>query len=273
METMVAFGNLKRIQSIVFYMIISLMIILSPVPFPVKNVCAQNTHLPFQPGEKLTFELKWTVVTAGEAVVEVLPIETVNGEDAYHFLMKVKSTPFIDLFYKVRDQIDAYCDVGMNKSLLFKKKQHEGHSKRDIVVTFDWEKYEAQYANYGKKKKPISIMPGTFDPYSAFFFTRLFDWEKGNELQRPVTDGKKMIIGKARLVKRETIKVPSGIFDTYLIEPDIEHIGGVFEKSKDAKIELWVTADDRRIPVRLKSKVVVGSFVGELISIEGVGTN
>ena len=84
-----------------------------------------------------------------------------------------------------------------------------------------------------------------------------------------MTDGKKNILGRARLIKRETITVPSGTYDTFLIEPDIEHVGGVFEKSKDAKIELWVSADERRIPVRLKSKVVVGSFVGELISVEG----
>jgi len=64
--------------------------------------------------------------------------------------------------------------------------------------------------------------------------------------------------------------VPVGTYDTYLFEPDIEHVGGVFEKSKDAKIELWITADKRRIPVRLRSKVIVGSFVGELVSMTGV---
>jgi len=31
-------------------------------------------------------------------------------------------------------------------------------------------------------------------------------------------------------------------------------------------MEIWVTADDRRIPVKIKSKVKVGSFVAELIA-------
>ena len=39
----------------------------------------------------------------------------------------------------------------------------------------------------------------------------------------------------------------------------------VFKKSKKAKIQIWLTADDRRIPVRIKSKVVVGSFVADLV--------
>jgi len=61
-----------------------------------------------------------------------------------------------------------------------------------------------------------------------------------------------------------------GTYDTFLIEPEIEHVGGVFEKSKNAKIQVWVTADRRRMPVKIKSKVVVGSFVGELVSATGL---
>ncbi len=51
---------------------------------------------------------------------------------------------------------------------------------------------------------------------------------------------------------------------------ELKHIGGVFEKSKNAEIKVWVTADTRRIPVKIKSKVVVGSFIGELISDAGI---
>jgi len=235
-----------------------------------KMVHASDKDLPFQPGEKLIFEIRWSFIPAGKAVLEVLPIESFNGIESYHFVLTVRTNSFVDHFYKVRDRIDAYADVQMNRSLLFKKKQREGRSKKDILVEFDWGEKHAQYSNFGKKRRPVSIPPGTFDPLSAFYFTRLFDWQNQKEVKRPVTDGKKIVIGKARLVKRETIKVPVGTYDTYLFEPDIEHVGGVFEKSKDAKIELWITADKRRIPVRLRSKVIVGSFVGELVSMTGV---
>ena len=59
-------------------------------------------------------------------------------------------------------------------------------------------------------------------------------------------------------------------YNAFLIEPDLKDVGGVFEKSKDAKIKIWVTADHRRIPVRFESKVVVGSFVAELVAAEGL---
>jgi hypothetical protein len=235
-----------------------------------ESVKAVEKNFPFYPGEKLTFQLKWTIIPAGEAVLEVLPIETINGAKAYHFLMTARSNSFIDHFYKVRDRIDAYTNIEMTHSILYKKKQHEGKNKKDVVVNFNWEQNKAQYSNFNDKRPPIDILSGSFDPLSAFYYTRLVELKKNSIIERPVTDGKKCIIGKAFVIKKERIKLASGTYDTYLIEPELKHVGGVFEKSKNAKIQLWVTADKRHIPVKIKSKVVVGSFVGELVSATGI---
>jgi len=226
--------------------------------------------LPFYPGEKLTFQVRWSIIPAGEAVLEILPIETINGVKSYHFVMTAQTYPFIDIFYRVRDRVDSYTDIGMTHSLLYKK-QKEGRGKGNVVVNFDWEKQEAQYSSFGKEGKPIPIRAGSFDPLSVFYAFRLHDRKKNPEIQAPVTDGKKCVMGKAKIIGRERIKVASGIYDTYVVEPDLEHIRGVFAKSKDAKLKIWVTADRRRVPVKVKSKVVVGSFVAELISAQGIG--
>ena len=226
-----------------------------------------DNDIPFQPGEKLIFQARWAFIPAGEAVLEVLPVEMLNGVRSYHFVMTARTYEFIDLFYKVRDRIDAYTDVEMTHSILYRKKK-EGKSKRDVVVNFNWEKQEAQYFNFGEKREPLSILPGSFDPLSVFYSFRLIDLKEDMEIKTPVTDGKKCVMGKARVIKREKIKVPSGTYDTYLVEPDLEHIGGVFQKSKNARFQIWVTADKRCIPVKIKSKVIVGSFVAELVSVE-----
>lgn len=231
---------------------------------------ANQTRLPFQPGEKLTFKLSWTFFPAGTAVLEVLPIETLQGIEVYHFVLTARSNAFVDAFYKVRDRIDAYTDTEMTHTVLYKKNQHEGSTKRNVVVTFDWEKNQAQYTTDEEKRDPIDILPGTFDPLSIFYRTRLFDLKNQKILEHPVSDGKKCVIGRASIVRKEKLKIAGGILDTYLLEPELKHIGGVFEKSEDAKIQLWVTADSRMIPVKIKSKVAVGSFIGELISAKGL---
>ncbi|WP_319523405.1 DUF3108 domain-containing protein [uncultured Desulfosarcina sp.] len=226
----------------------------------------------FQPGERLTFALKWTIVPAGTAVLEVLPREHMAGLDAFHFVLTAQSNAFVDAFYMVRDRVDAWSDATMQRSLLYRKKQHEGSTRRDITVTFDWEAMTVQYINGNKVREPIAITEGSFDPLSVFYWSRFVPLAVGGRLQCPVTDGKKHVLGIAHVVRRESIQVPAGRFDTFLIEPDLRHVGGVFEKSPDAKLQLWVTADRRRLPVKLKSKVVVGSFSGELTGMIGTVT-
>ena len=227
----------------------------------------------FIPNEKLVFELRWAFITVGTATLEVLPMQTINGQPAYHFALTAKSNAFLDSFYKVRDRIDAFADGGLTHSVHYLKKQREGHTIRDIEVRFDWENLKTRFLKTekgGGEDKLTPVMAGSFDPLSAFYFVR--GTEKvaaGTLIERPITDGNKNVTGRVTVVKRETIRVKGTEYDTFLVEPDLKEVGGVFEKSKDARIQIWVTADHRRIPVRLKSKVIVGSFVGDLISATG----
>ena len=234
----------------------------------VPSAAGDEIARPFQPGEKLVFELKWTVVPAGEASLEVMPFKKINGQDAYHFVLTAKTNRFLDRIYKVRDRIDGYTDLDITRSVFYSKRQREGNTKKNVVVKFDWDAQTAEYTEYKKqaKKRSIKLMPGALDPLSIFYHTRMLPLQDGEKMQRPVTDGKKCVMGEAKIVRREKIKVPAGEFDTFLMVPDLKHVGGVFKKSKNATIEIWVSADKRRLPVRLRSEVIVGSFTGELIS-------
>lgn len=228
---------------------------------------AEAGGIPFSPGERLTFQVRWAFIPAGEGTVEIHPMETLNGTRSYHFSFSARTYEYVDVFYKVRDRIDAYVDEPVTRSLLFKKHQ-DGRRKRRITVSFDWETNQATYADAGEIRKPISILPGSFDPLSVFYAFRLFSLREGVELQLPVTDGKKCLMGRAKVIKRETIAVRDKLYDTFLVEPDLEHLGGVFEKTKDAKLKIWVTADGTSVPVRIESELIVGSFVAELVSAE-----
>jgi len=222
-------------------------------------------EIPFAPGETLRFQLKWEVIPAGEATLQVLPLSETDGIPSFHFVMTAESNSFVDVFYKVRDRVESFTDTEVTRSLHYQNKQREGGTKRDIVVRFDWDKGEAQYSNGDKKTPPVSIRPGAFDPLGIFYYLRTLSFDETTAIERPVTDGKKCVSGRGNIIRRETITVPAGTFETFLIEPELKDIGGVFKKSKDAKIQLWVTTDERHLPVKIESKVVIGSFTGELV--------
>lgn len=249
----------------VFRFIVFLVFILhffSPLP-----VEAEKREIPFTPGEKLTFQVRWAFILAGEGTLEIHPMTTVNGTPSYHFSFTAGTSELADLFYKVRDRVDAYTDEAMTRSLLYTKRQ-DGKRHRRATVDFDWDNLKARYSDIGEERKPVPILPGSFDPLSVFYAFRLFELHEGLVLQLPVTDGKKCVIGKATVIRRETITMRGASYDTFLVEPDLEHLGGVFEKKREAKLKIWVTADGTSTPVRIESEVIVGSFVAELVSRE-----
>jgi hypothetical protein len=221
---------------------------------------------PFLPGEKASYQVRWSFVVGGQVDIAVEKNRRFNDLDAWHFSLAAKTYPYVDLFYKVRERIDSYTDKGINHSLFYSKVE-KGKNRRDIKVSFDWQTNEAIYQNFDEKPRTVKIEEGTFDPLSVYFFLRTRDIGRISSMTRPVTDGKTLVLGTAKILRRESIAVPAGHFDTYVVEPDMKKVQGVFEKSKNARLLVWLTADSRHLMVRAESKVVVGSIVAELISL------
>ncbi len=219
----------------------------------------------FAAGEKLTYSLGWQFIVAGHATTEVLPDGEREGEKVRNFRLKAKTRSAVDRIYKVRDELTATASYDVTRSHDYRKQQHEGNSLRHETVEFDWDKREAHYHERLRgKKKTIPVHENALDPLSAFYFVRSQPFKVGAVIQGPLTDGKRCASAEIRVVKREQIKVNGRIYDTFKLEPNIKDVGGVFKKSKNARIEIWCTADHRHIPVLMKSRVAVGSFKAEL---------
>ncbi|MBI9073984.1 MAG: DUF3108 domain-containing protein [Desulfatibacillum sp.] len=225
-------------------------------------------RIPFLPGEKLTFELKWLFVPAGTATLEILPLEIRDGKPVWHFVLKARTNRFADAFYKVRDRIDSYVDLDMTHTLYYKKIQREGDTKRDVEVLFDWENNKAVYIQDGNREKPLEVNPASFDPLSIFYHFRSGDLTLGSQMDAYVTDGKKCVVGRADITKEQPLRVPVGRYDTLLLEPELKHVGGVFKESKDATLRIWFSKGPERHIVKIKGKVVVGSFSADLVRVE-----
>jgi hypothetical protein len=66
---------------------------------------------------------------------------------------------------------------------------------------------------------------------------------------------------------KERITVDAGTFDCIVVEPLVQE-GGLFKS--EGSIVIWLTDDDLKIPVKVKTKVVVGSIDAELTKYEGL---
>lgn len=220
--------------------------------------------MPFRAGESQIYELRWGVVPAGFAELAVLPVADLDGIPAWHFRLLVRTNDFVDFFYTVRDKIEAFADLSLQGSRLYRKSQREGRHVKDEVVRFDDKQKNATYSDHGKVAPSISLMDGTIDPLTAVFFIRSQSLREGLDIVRPITDGKKNVVGVARVLGRERLKINGVDYDTFRVEPNLKDVGGVFEKSDKSQINLWFTADERHLLVKIEGKVLVGSFTGTL---------
>lgn len=236
------------------------------VPFLSRAEEAPSDKKPaFKTGEKLEYTLGWQFITAGYATLEVLPDEELDGVKMRSFRMTARTRKMVDHLFKVRDTLSSLTDYEVTRSMGFTKIQREGKTKRDVTVDFDWKNLKAHYFEArGGSSKTIGILENTLDPLSAFYFVRNQRLKVGTVIKGPMTDGKRCKQTRIEVMERKTIKVNGKKHDCFRLKPDTADVGGVFEKEKDAKTEIWCTADHRHIPVLMKSKVAVGSFRAEL---------
>ena len=133
------------------------------------------------------------------------------------------------------------------------------------MVEYDYPNKVARYRQKGQSEMVTQIPGPVFDPLSIAYFFRLHPLVQNGERRLPTCDGKKFREVIVTAGKRQKIKLPSGEIYAIPTTPAMENLGGVFNKSPKGMLEVWYSDDQRRVPVRISSKVIVGSFTATLV--------
>ena len=206
----------------------------------------------FSVGEKFSYDIKWQFITAGTALIEVKEIAQMNSRPAYKIVTEARSTPFIDNFFKVRDTNVSYMDVESICSHAFESDINEGNFRKKEKIVFD----QIQHTFSRSDGKSGSTAEWVQDVLSSLYYTRLQSLEVGKEFAFSAHSSDKTYPLVVKILKKEKVKVPAGEFECYKLEPQL-HGEGVFKAQ--GKLWVWLTADSRRMPVLMKSKVFIGS--------------
>jgi hypothetical protein len=219
----------------------------------------------FKEGERLTFAVKYGFVTAGTAVMSVPGVKKISGRDVYHITFEVNSVPSFDWIYKVRDRYETYVDVQGLFPWRFEQHIREGKYTRDFSAYFDHRKLKAKTSE-GEYTIPRYVN----DIVSAFYFARTYDYSKmrpGDIMKLYNFYKDKVYDLDVRYVGKERISVSAGTFDCVIVEPIIKE-GGLFKT--EGSILIWLSNDELRIPVKVKTKIIIGSIDAELTSYQGL---
>ncbi|MEO7423602.1 MAG: DUF3108 domain-containing protein [Fibrobacteria bacterium] len=210
--------------------------------------------------EKLLFDIIWggwsfRWVTAGQATLELLP--TAQPHE-WQIRSLAWANVFFQTFYPVRDTVSSLIDSRGIYPLLFDKHLHEGSYHAHISA-----RYDQMAHTLHTQDTALAIEPFTHDILSAFYFIRTQAIDVGDTLDLAAVSGKKKYKLRVLCHGRETITVPAGRFQTLVVEPVLKD-DGLF-KAK-GKLTIWVTDDLSHTPVKMVSKIPVGSIKAELVS-------
>jgi hypothetical protein len=217
-------------------------------------------------GEELNYNIGYKFIDAGTATFKVLdnPIYR-QGNKAYDIRFNVNSLSSLEWIYKVNDKYRSVVDVYGVYPYEFQQILREGDFKRDFKATFDHKK---QLAVAGKDT--YAIKPFTHDIVSALYYVRtmdLKDYKKGDIIKLQNFYGDTTYSLGVKILGKQTIEVEAGKFRTVVIEPMVVE-GGLFKS--DGSIVVWLTDDERKIPVKVGTEIPIGFVGAELKSYSGI---
>lgn len=215
--------------------------------------------------ERLNYKVGYKFITAGTGYFHIQPNPVYrNGRECYDVRFEVRSLPSLEMLYRVRDRYRTVLDVAGIFPWKFEQSIREGNYKRDARAVFD------QVNNIATvKDKQYKVPEYVHDIVSAFYYTRTLDLRSMNDghvfyLKQFFKDTTYTL--GVKIHRRETIDVEAGKFRCIVIEPLVVK-GGLFKS--DGSIFIWLSDDERKIPVKVATRILIGFVSADLVSYSG----
>jgi hypothetical protein len=242
---------------------------------------AQTDFLPFQNGEELHYDIHYkyglVMVKAGTGKYRINET-TYNEKVAYKSSLDFKSTSFFDKIFKIRDTLNSYISAPELVPLFHSRCVNEGnaHYKENIWIynqsdTYSKVRVVREKNNTIRMDTILDANNLGYDIMSVIMFVRTLDYsamEPGNSLQVTIFMGKDVInviaryMGQSVLEKSDKIKYKA-------IKLNIDVADSAFKESKNS-MEVWISDDKNKIPLKLKAKLKIGSGEASLSSFKNL---
>ena len=206
--------------------------------------------VPFGPGERMTYKVTLGFVgDVGKGYMEVTDIDSVHGQPAYRLHMRIEGG--IPLA-RVEDDYQSWLDTRDLFSRRFHTDVHEVRYKRKRAI--DFFPAERRWRRTDKDESGPMPTDQPLDDLSFVYFLRTLPLKVGDTYTLPryfKDEGNPVTV---KVLRREKVTVPVGTFNTIVVQPIIK-TKGLF--GDGGKAEVYVTDDDRRIPVQITTQVKV----------------
>ena len=232
----------------------------------------QEKPPPFQPGERLEYDISWSVFRAG-TVSATLESEGRGAEDNYTVITTARSQGFVSLLFNVQNEFRSFFDPRSLCSERISKRISEGRRRKETEILFDSRRKLAilDERDLSKPQEPLkhaenAIPACVEDVVTAFYYLRRQEFQIGKPLYLPVNDGSKTYEVTLEVQARETVQTPLGSRSAMRVEPKV--FNGLIKRK--GRMLIWFSDDEQHLPLRIKFMIAVGPITGTLRSVTRV---
>ncbi len=227
---------------------------------------AQAGQLGTVPGEKLLFNVHWMGVPGGRAVMQTKSA----SPGSFELESTVETTGLASWFHSLHDKLHSWGEYGdngkMRTSRFFRDQKKRGQVRQ---VTHEFDRKKGVITRLAKDEKTLLIEIDSDvvnDPLALFYSLRaLPELQPGANMQLMTVSVKlyPVTVDIGQPTKKFT---PLGSFHVIPVKLSVPSNEGLF-KQKEA-LTIWLTTDDRRLPVRVETRLAIGSVAAELVEYD-----
>jgi len=241
-------------------LLLALALVQAPGPEPAKAPAAPSPapataaapSYPWAVGETLTYTAKLGLLSLGSGTLEVAGLDTVRGMESFRFRFRLQGKTIV---YSLDDVLESFVGTRDLVSRRFVQDFVENGkpTKRHYEIVAD-SGYFREEGKPGTQPAPTDAL----DDAAFFYFVRVTEPKVGKTYSYDRYFRKEKNPVTIVVTKREKMELPDGReVDCLVLHPVID-TKGMFSKRSDTRI--WLTDDERRLPVQIRSKFPFGTI-------------
>jgi hypothetical protein len=246
-------------------------------PYPVAT--------PFALGERLTYKIEWNPpwflfflppMEAGEVTLNLVEETQYQSRKALKMTFTARSSGALAKMagISVNDYFEFISDEETFCTYSVVRKEREGRRMRDIDYVYLSNLGKLHLREVDVSKTPPSVLrdrdydgipPCVMNIFSALYFLRKKELAPGVAIQAAVGEYEVIKDVLVKVEKKELVSTPAGNFNAWRLRTTAV-IGGLFKGG--GEFHIWLSADERKLPVKFEAKVDLGKATGSLKQVK-----
>lgn len=229
---------------------------------------AQNKITAFKDGEALKYRIHYGIINAGYATLDVT-----EKENEFHFVGKGWTTGMTNLFFKVRDRYESFADKNTLKPNRFVRDVKEGGYTQNRDIYFDHENKTATVKDFKLNTTKSYDIEDIQDVVSSFYMLRnqsIDTMKIDTDIVLNLFIDAESFPFRLKLLGEEIVNSKFGKINCYKFRPLVQ-AERVFKEEES--LTIWISADENKIPIRVKAKLAVGALKMDLDSYRGLANS